>query len=374
MVASFSCFSRLLFCMFAPHHSDMKKKFVAALLLFASLSATAQKKDYKPIIIGFYNLENFYDTVDNPITNDEEFLPKGIRNYNTDIYLDKVNKLATVISQIGTEFNPDGPAVLGVAEVENDTVLQQLVQHKLIGKRNYGIVHYDSKDIRGVDVGLLYNPKYFKPDTSDKLFVQLPGGSKDSYFTRDILWVKGKLDGETVHIYVNHWPSRVGGEQRSAPARNAAAQVCKNHMDSIAKLEPNARVIIMGDLNDDPINESVTTVLNAKAKTKDVFKGGLYNPWTDLYKKGIGTLAYQDAWGLFDQILISYPFLDKDQSGLFFYQPHIFQREYLVENKGRYKGYPMRTWDGNTYRGGYSDHFPTYLVMLKKVDVPKKAF
>jgi hypothetical protein len=363
------------FCMFAHLFTGyMKKIFTLGLFLLLTFFAFGQKKNYKSAIIGFYNLENLFDTLDNTLINDEEFLPKGIRNYNSTIYFDKLNKLATVISQMGAEINPDGPAILGVAEVENDTVLHDLVRQKLIEKRGYKIVHYDSKDFRGIDVGLLYNPKYFKVEASDKLFVQLPGGSKDAYFTRDILWVKGQLDGETIHIYVNHWPSRSGGEQRSAPARNAAAQVCKNHIDSIAKLEPNAKVIVMGDLNDDPTNVSVASILNAKGREKDVFKGGLFNPWTEMYKKGIGTLAYQDAWGLFDQIIISQPFLNKEQSNFFFYQQHIFNREYLVENNGRYKGYPMRTWDGNSYRGGYSDHFPTFLVFLKPVKPGLKAF
>lgn len=352
----------------------MKNAFTISLLLFFFISARAQKKDFKPVVIGFYNLENLFDTLDNPMINDEEFLPGGPRNYNGAIYFDKLNKLATVISEMGVEINPDGPAVLGVAEVENDTVLNDLVRQKLIASRNYKIVHYDSKDARGIDVGLLYNPKYFTVEASDKLYVQLPGGSKDAYYTRDVLWVKGKLDGETIHIYVNHWPSRSGGEKRSAPGRNAAAQVCKNHMDSIAKIEPDAKIIIMGDLNDDPVNESVSEILGARSKQTDVQKGGLYNPWTELYKKGYGTLAYQDAWGLFDQIIISYSWLDKEQDGMFFYQQHIFNKEYLVENRGRYKGYPMRTWDGNSYRGGYSDHFPTYLVLLKKIGTGKKGF
>lgn len=352
----------------------MSRITIVFFLVLSCVSLHAQKKEYKSAVIAFYNLENLYDTVNNTMTNDEEFLPQGDRNYGTAIYLNKLTKLSTVISQIGTELNPDGPALLGVAEVENDTVLNDLVKQPSIAKRNYKIVHYDSKDIRGVDVGLLYNPKYFVVEASDKLFVQLPGGSKDAYFTRDILWVKGKLDGETIHIYVNHWPSRSGGEVRSAPARNAAAQVCRNHMDSIARLEPNAKVVVMGDLNDDPNNESVSGIINAKGKEKDVPPGGMYNPWMDMYKKGIGTLAYQDAWGLFDQILVSKAWLKKEQSGFFYYQPHIFNKEYLVENQGRYKGYPMRTWDGNTYRGGYSDHFPTYLFFLKEIKPAKKGF
>lgn len=356
----------------------MKKYLVLLLALFGfSRLLEAQQngsQQYKIAIIGFYNLENLYDTIDNPMVNDEEFLPSGPKNYTSAIYWDKIKKLATVISQMGADQNPDGPALLGVAEVENDTVLNDLVRHKLLEKRNYKIVHYDSRDIRGIDVGLLYNPKYFTVENSDKLYVQLPGGAKDAFYTRDILWVKGKLDGETIHIYVNHWPSRSGGEKRSEPGREAAAQVCRNHMDSIRKKDPNAKIIVMGDLNDDPVNNSVAGIIGAKGKISDVRKGGMYNPWTELYKKGIGTLAYQDAWGLFDQILISYPFLSKDQDGFFFYQQHIFNRDYMVENIGRYKGYPMRTWDGNRYRGGYSDHFPTYIVLLKKIESGRKGF
>jgi hypothetical protein len=347
----------------------MKKAFLVAVLAILSLNICGQnsKQQYKIAIIGFYNLEYFYDTINNPMVNDDEFTPAGPKNYNSTIYQNKVLHLATVISQMGTDQNQDGAALLGVAEIENDTVLNELTHHPLLAKRNYKIVHYDSKDARGVDVGLLYNPKYFTVEASDKLFVQLPGGSKDAYYTRDILWVKGKLDGETIYVYVNHWPSRSGGEERSAPARDAAAQVCRNHMDSILKAEPTAKFVVMGDLNDDPTNNSVARIINAKGKEKDVRKGGMFNPWMELYKKGIGTLAYQDAWGLFDQILLSHPWLAKEQNGFFYYQQRIFNKEFLVENVGRYKGYPMRTWDGNTYRGGYSDHFPTYLVLLKRL-------
>ena len=354
--------------MFAPHFSRTMIKIICSVFLFSIFFTgySQQKQQYKVAVVGFYNLENLFDTINNPLINDEEFLPGGIKNYNSQIYRNKIGKLATVISQIGTEMNPDGAALLGVSEIENDTVLKDLTAHELLKNRNYNVVHYDSRDARGVDVGLLYNPKYFTVEQSDKLFVQLPGGSKDAYFTRDVLWVKGKLDGETIHVYVNHWPSRSGGEERSAPAREAAAQVVKNHVDSINKAEANAKIIIMGDLNDDPVNNSITGILNAKGKQKDVRKSGLFNPWMEMYKNGVGTLAYQDSWNLFDQIIISYPWLNKTQTNFFFYQPHIFKREFMMENVGRYKGYPMRTWDGNTYRGGYSDHFPTYIILLKK--------
>lgn len=336
------------------------------LLCFFSI-AVAQKQHYKTAVIAFYNLENFYDTIDNPIVNDNDFTPAGEKNYNTTIYNSKVHHLATVIAQIGTEINPDGPAILGVAEIENDTVLNDLVKEPLIAGRNYNIVHYDSKDLRGVDVAFLYNPKYFRVEDSRKLFVRLPAGAKENIFTRDVLWVKGKLDGETVHIFVNHWPSRLGGEERSAPGRAAAALVCKNFADSLQQAEPDTKIVIMGDLNDDPVNASLTKVLNAKGKKEDVEQNGLFNPWVEMYKKGYGTLAYQDAWGLFDQIIISESWLSKNQTGFFYLRQHIFNKQFLIENNGKYRGYPMRTWDGNTYRGGYSDHFPTYLVMVKKV-------
>ena len=345
----------------------MTKLILLLAITGASLSLSAQKQQYKTIVAAFYNLENFYDTVHNPMVNDNDFLPTGPKNYNGKIYLNKVQHLATVLSQIGTDITPDGPAIIGVAEVENDTVLNDLVHQPLLQSRNYKIIHYDSRDLRGVDVGLLYNPKYFKVIDSRKLFVKLPAGSKTSFFTRDVLWVKGVLDGDTVHVFVNHWPSRLGGEERSMPARFAAAQVDKTMIDSITHFDPDSKIIVMGDLNDDPVSPSVTQVLKAKGNVDDVHKGELYNPWVAMYKKGIGTLAYQDAWGLFDQIMINYNWLPKDQPGYFFYQQHIFNKEYMVENIGRYKGYPMRTWDGNTYRGGYSDHFPTYLIFLKKI-------
>ncbi|MDB5195907.1 MAG: endonuclease/exonuclease/phosphatase [Flaviaesturariibacter sp.] len=352
----------------------MKKAALFPLFIVLCFNALAQKQQYKVAVISFYNLENFYDTVDNPAVNDEEFLPKGARNYNGEVYWNKVGKLASVLSGIGTEMNPDGPAIQGVAEIENDTVLTDLINHPLLKKRGLKIVHYDSRDIRGVDVGLLYNPKYFTVTKSDKLFVQLPGGSKDAYFTRDILWVQGKLDGETINVYVNHWPSRTGGEERSAPARAAAALVCKRHVDSLLKVDPSAKIVIMGDLNDDPVSPSIVKVLGAKGNVADVKPNGLFNPWTELYNKGIGTLAYQDSWNLFDQILISYPWLNKEQSGFFYFGQRIYNKEFMTENMGRYKGYPMRTWDGNTYRGGYSDHFPTYLIFLKKTPTSTKSF
>lgn len=341
---------------------------LVTVFLMLSVALFGQKQTYKSALIGFYNLENLYDTTDNPAVNDDEFTPKGGKNYNSQIYYSKIEHLATVISQIGVEQNPDGPALLGVAEIENDTVLTDLAKSPLIAKRNYQFVHYDSRDLRGVDVALFYNPRYFKVIKSDKLFVKLPSGSKDSYFTRDVLWVQGTLDGDTINVYVNHWPSRSGGEMRSAPGRAAAALVSKLHSDSLIRENPDAKIIIMGDLNDDPISPSMVKVLKTKSDKRKIGPGQLFNPWVDMYNKGYGTIAYQDAWGLFDQIVFSSPFLNNNQNGWFYRKQYIFNREFMVENVGRFKGYPMRTWDGNTYRAGYSDHFPTYIELLKKAN------
>ncbi len=345
-------------------------KFICTICiaLLSMSTGYSQKASFHPSVIGFYNLENFYDTVNNPMIDDEEFLPSSERHYNTRVFFDKVSRLSSVISQMGTDINPDGLSLLGVAEIENDTVLTALVNHKDLKNRNLKFVHYNSPDVRGVDVGLIYNPKYFKPLYSTRLFVKLPGGSKDSYFTRDVLYVKGIMDGDTIHVFVNHWPSRSGGEERSIPARAAAAGVNKRVVDSIMAINPNSKVVIMGDLNDDPISPSVTKTLGAKGKMTDVKISGLFNPWVDFYRRGIGTLAYQDAWGLFDQIIISQAYLIKEQKGYYFYRANIFNKQFMVQQTGKFKGYAKRTWDGMTYNYGYSDHFPTYITLLKKIN------
>jgi hypothetical protein len=344
----------------------MKKLFLSILLLTTTFCSFAQKQQYRVLVTGFYNVENYYDTVDNPMVNDEEFLPASERQYNSTIYWDKTERLATVLSQIGTDWNPDGLAICGLAEVENDTVLTDLVNHKLLRDRKWKVIHFDSPDARGVDVGMLYNPKYFRELYSAPLFVQLPGGAKDAWFTRDVLYVKGIMGGDTVHVFVNHWPSRRGGEERSAPARAAAASVVRTRMDSLIALNPSAKVIIMGDLNDDPISPSLTKVIRAKGKIKDLEKGDIFNPYWDFYKQGIGTSPYQDAWGLFDQSLISQGWINKEQNGFYFHKAFIFNKEFLLQKTGRWRNYTKRTWDGTVYNYGYSDHFPVYLVMLKK--------
>jgi len=346
------------------------KKFsiIIMLLSIAAIShvSNAQDKKYKSALIGFYNLENLFDTIDGP-NNDAEFLPGGANRYNASVYRDKLGKLSDVISQIGTDISPEGLVVMGCAEIENETVLMDLVSQQSVKDRRYRIVHYDSPDERGIDVALIYNPKYFTVKHSEKLFVPLPMVDSVARYTRDILYVFGLLDGEPLHLFVNHWPSRRGGEEASAPWRMIAAGVVKHKSDSILNTDPGAGIIIMGDLNDDPISPSVARVLNAKGRKEAVMEKDLYNPWMDYYKNGNGTLAYNDAWNLFDQIIISEGLLNKDEDGFYFADAHIFKKDFLVQKTGRFKGYPKRTYNFNKYVGGYSDHFPTYIVFLKEV-------
>lgn len=342
----------------------LASRFIALFLLFYFPSFSQDK--YKVGIIGFYNLENLYDTIDQPGVDDAEFLPNSVKRYNGKIYSDKLNKLSDIISQIGTDVSPDGVSLLGVAEVENKSVLEDLAKQPSLKNRNYKIVHYNSPDLRGVDVALLYNPKYFLPKFSEPLFVPLFENDSARY-TRDVLYVKGMYDGEPMHIFVNHWPSRRGGEEASAPNRAAAASVCRKKIDSIMTADANAKIILMGDLNDDPVNLSVTKVLDAGSDAEEGSAKSLFNPWHSFYKSGVGTLAYNDSWNLFDQIIISKPLLEKNQQGFFFKEALIYRKNFMVQKSGRFKGYPMRTWDFNRYLGGYSDHFPTYVILVKKV-------
>ncbi|WP_114790169.1 endonuclease/exonuclease/phosphatase [Niabella yanshanensis] len=342
------------------------KHFYLLLLLLVAGAITHAQTTYRSAIIGFYNLENWYDTIFHGSHDDVAFTPNGSKAYTRKVFNDKLAKLARVLSQIGTPVNPDGPAILGVAEIENKAVLDTLLRHPLIVARGYRYIHYDSRDFRGLDVALIYNPRYFKVEKSRPVFVKIPAGTKDAVYTRDILWVKGSLDGEPVQLFVNHWPSRSGGQKRSEPARMAAARTVRNWIDSLDIIDPGVKTIVMGDLNDGPVDNSVTKGLRARGDVKNLKPDELYNPWIAMYKNGMGTLAYQDAWSLFDQVLLSASFLDTSQPGFFYYKRYIFRADYMIENTGRYKGYPMRSYTGDIYRGGYSDHFPVYVVLLKK--------
>lgn len=335
---------------------------VLALMLIYGANVAQEKKLYKVSCIGFYNLENLFDTIPGP--NDTEFTPEGANRFTSSRYWHKMNNMADVISQIGSEMFPGGPAILGVCEIENRTVLEDLTQNTKLKESKYDIVHYDSPDARGVDVGLIYRPDFFTVTSSRSARLVIPDNPK--FKSRDQLVVTGLLDGEQIHIIVAHWPSRRGGEKRSLPFRIAAANLTKSIIDSIQQTEPNAKIIFMGDLNDDPDSKSIVSTLGAKQSSKNLKPGELFNTMFDLYKNGIGSLAYQDSWNLFDNLIISQPLVSEDKTNWVFFKSKVFNKPFLQQSSGQFAGYPFRTYVGNNFTGGYSDHFPVYLFLIKE--------
>lgn len=346
-----------------------KSYVTTALVLMAILLARPEKGNAQKMragIIAFYNLENLFDTLDTPGVLDTEFTPDGSKHWTSDKYWTKINNLGRVIARIGSHENINGPAILGVSEVENRTVLEDLVHSEHLKNLNYQIVHYDSPDERGVDVALLYQPRYFKITNarSVPLFLVKEDGERD--YTRDQLVVSGLFDGDPMHIIVNHWPSRYGGQKASAPLRIEAAKLTRSLVDSIRTIHPNDKIVIMGDLNDDPRDKSVKKYLNTAGKPQKIKDEQLYNPMETLYKKGIGSLAYQGKWNLFDQIIIT-PNMLEEQDGYRLYAARIFNDAFLLRDAGRYKKYPHRTFVGNDFQGGYSDHLPVYIIVVKNI-------
>ncbi|MBK9291462.1 MAG: endonuclease/exonuclease/phosphatase family protein [Bacteroidetes bacterium] len=332
-------------------------------LLLGSGKGFAQERQFKVGCIAFYNLENLYDTINDPLTNDEEFTPLGAARWDGKRYLHKLGRMAEAIQSIGLDFSPDGAAILGVAEVENRQVLEDLARMPAIANRNYQIIHYHSPDRRGVDVAMFYQAKYFKP-VHHKSYRLTVDGMPD-FRTRDQLVVSGDFDGERIHIIVGHWPSRRGGEKRSMPLRMAAAKLARHITDSLLSIDPNAKIIKMGDLNDNPTNKSLTEGLRAKGSTNALKPGDFYNPMYALYQKGIGSNAWRDTWSLFDQIVISQAWLGDNYSSYRFHTARVHNKVELTQRSGRFKGYPFRTYVGGEFMGGYSDHFPSYIIVVK---------
>ncbi len=334
--------------------------------LSVNIVSAQNRQAYKVGLVGFYNLENLFDTINDPNINDEEFLPQGANQWNTEKYLTKLHNMANAISTIGTDITPDGVAVLGMSEMENLRVLEDLVAQPEIKDRNYQVVHYDSPDRRGVDVALIYNPKYFKLTSSKSYRTIVP--TDPDFLTRDQLVVSGIFDGESMHFIVMHWPSRSGGEKRSEPGRIAAAELCRHIADSILRDDQNAKVIMMGDFNDYPDNKSVTDYLLASGNMKDLREGEFFNPMYEIHKKGIGTNYYRDVPGVLDQTVITPGLLPTDYSTYQYKNVKVHNKEFLKQHGGRYNGYPLRTFAGGVWMGGYSDHFPVYVILLKKVE------
>ena len=316
----------------------------------------SQDNSQKTFIMGFYNVENLFDTLDNPQIRDEEFTPNGDKVWNTVKYNEKVANIASVISQLGIKHNREGVALLGVAEIENDTVLQSIVSHPLLKSKNLGYVHRNSKDSRGIDVALVYDKDVFTPQATKLYSARHPDSDRE---TRDILYVSGELDGELVHLSVNHWPSRGGGEKRTAKYRNHAAQVNREILDSLLQMDPASKFIIMGDLNDDPHNESLNDYLKTEKKLKKLSIGEMYNPMHKLFDKGLGSNAFRDKWSLFDQIVVSEPLVREDTEGIRLVKAEIYKKKYLIQKVGEFQGYPCLLYTSPSPRDATLSRMPS---------------
>lgn len=327
-----------------------------------------EKKDYKVHTIAFYNLENLFDFENDPITFDDDRTPDGKDHWTEDLYKAKLKNMAQVISEIGAEVTGNTPTIVGVCEIENRRVLEDLLNEAPLLDKAYGIIQFDSPDRRGIDVALLYQKQVFTPThyKAIPLFIYAGNDLAKRIYTRDQLLVSGMLDGERIHFIVNHWPSRSGGEARSRPKRIKAAQLNKRIIDSLFVEDPYAKVITMGDLNDDPTSPSVKEYLKTVGDKEKLQLKQLYNPMEAMFKKGLGTLAWRDSWNLFDQMILSTELLKEEYSSYRFYQAGIYNKPYLANSRGRYKGYPYRSFGDGGFTGGYSDHFPVFLYLIKE--------
>lgn len=348
---------------------------VASFGAFAQTDQAAQKQKarYQVFGVAFYNLENLFDTINNNGQYDLEFSPAGARQWDGRKYWSKINNLARAITNFTTQTTPNGPAFIGVSEIENRSVLDDLV--KAIDRRlvnegrkpwNLQVVHHDSPDRRGVDVGALYNPRMFK--FIDVTNTTLTIADNPKFRTRDQMCVTGLMGGDTISVIVNHWPSRLGGESQSSYLREAAAALSKQIADSLWRIRPNQGVIVMGDLNDDPFNKSCAKILGAKKKADGVAPHGFYNPFWSLLDKGIGTLAYNSQWNLFDQIIVSGSLLEEHQGkdNLHFWKAQVNNFDFLKSTDGNRMNYPLRTYSAGIFLNGYSDHFPTEIFLIRR--------
>ena len=339
--------------------------FILSFLLVA-VCGFAQKK-YSVYAVGFYNQENLFDTCHDDGKNDYEFLPSGSYRWNGMKYSHKLRNMARVLSEMGTDMLPKvGCALIGVSEVENAKALTDLTAQEPLAARGYKFCHVDGPDARGVDCALLYNPRMFTV-RDVKLVPYVQPLEKDSnYHTRGFLTVSGTLAGEHLTVIVCHLPSRFNGSFN----RETGAKQIKAHKDSLINDDPNVKVIVMGDMNDDPMNRSMAVELGAKREISEVGDGDMYNPWWNVLKGGRGTLFYNGSWNLFDQIILSPSLIcrdgKKDYSTLKYFKHQIFSRDYMFQQEGRYKGNPKRTHAGGVWLDGYSDHLPTIVYLVKE--------
>ena len=376
----------------------MKKLFFAALVAMVLLPAinaqdVLQGKRYKMYGVMFYNLENLFDTINSNGTYDLEFSPNGARQWDGRKYWSKIHNMAFAISQMKTDATPFGPAIIGVSEIENETVLKDICRDPQVRDWHLQIAPYhDSPDRRGVDVGVLYNPRFFRvlnvtnQRLSEEDFDRARAAAvperrndpqydwNDNFRTRDQICVVGLLAGDTVAVMVNHWPSRLGGQEQSSPKREAAAYMCRRTIDSLVNVHgDNIGIIFMGDLNDDPMDKACAEALDAKRNIEDVNgPSEMFNPFWNVLAKGVGTLAYKGQWNLFDQIVCNGFFTkyrdSKDKPQLTYLRCEALNRDFLKTQEGDRKGYPLRTFSSGVFLNGYSDHFPTEIFLVKEAE------
>ena len=343
----------------------MKRKILMlCMALFAVATLWAQDKPYKVV---FYNLENLFDIHDDPETHDEEFLPKGVKKWNAKKYQMKLTNMERVLFDIAA-INRDYPIVIGVSEIENRSVLEDLISQPKLKGANYRICHYDSPDARGVDVAFLYRADVFKLQGSDN--IKLVVDELPNFKTRDLVVMWGTIEDEPFYFLVSHWPSRLGGKEASQFKRDACAKQIRGIKDSLLAANPATKVVVMGDFNDDATDASLVKTMGAKGKTEELVKGDFFNPYFQMLRAGYGTLAYQDAWNLFDNICVTENLVNAEDGKLRIikgdkFYGNIFTRPYMIQQEGQYKGYPLRTFVTNNFQNGYSDHFPVYIYIGK---------
>lgn len=328
-------------------------------------SQETAKRNFLIRTIAFYNLENLFDTHNDSLTFDDDRTPEGADRWTRARLNLKLIRISRVLSEIGIGKGVHPPDLIGVCEVENKELLEKLIQQPVLRSIPYGIIHFDSPDRRGIDVALLYRKDRFFPEARNSIRLLLYEESGVRKYTRDQLVVSGYLDTDLIYILINHWPSRGGGAIKSREHRKAAALLQRNLIDSILYINPDAKIISMGDFNDNPSDPSLAIL-----KGREFSEGGnrnriFFNPLSTAYRMGFGTLAYRDRWNLFDQILFNQVWKDSTSEGYRYWRAGIYQPQYLKTQSGRYEDYPFRTYAGGSYQGGYSDHFPVYAFIIR---------
>ena len=322
------------------------------LIILITTVACQSSEKRKQATVVFYNVENLFDTVDDPHCNDNEFLPESNKKWTVERYQKKLEDISRALTEINPE---DLPEVIGLCEIENQTVLEDLTQTPAMARGEYSIVHQDSPDPRGIDVALLYRPAEFKLISYEVLSVD-PG-----FKTRDILHVFGKLGRDKMHFFVNHWPSRIGGLEKSEPKRIAAAQTLRNKVDQLLAEDPSAKIVIMGDMNDEPANNSLLVTLGAKAPGNEA---NLINLMLPLDEQNQGSYNYRGDWNMLDNLIVSAPLLEG--RGFQTKAPGtIFHRPWMEHKNKKGEISPNRTYGGPQYYGGVSDHFPVYMQLTR---------